>query len=47
MPQGKEVFLGLNQTGVIVFFVAGLICFPIGFIVPFFIDSMKSDPNAK
>jgi len=47
MPQGKEVFLGLNQSGVIVFFVAGLLCFPLGFIVPFFIDSMKSDPNAK
>jgi hypothetical protein len=47
MPQGKEVFLGLNQTGVIVFFVCGLLCFPLGFIVPFFIDSMKSDPSAK
>ncbi|HEX5105605.1 MAG TPA: hypothetical protein VFV87_17420 [Pirellulaceae bacterium] len=47
MPQGKEVFLGLNQTGVIVFIVAGLICFPIGFIVPFFVDSCKSDPNVK
>jgi hypothetical protein len=47
MPQGKEVFLGLNQNGVIVFIVAGLLCFPIGFIVPFFIDSLKADPGAK
>jgi hypothetical protein len=47
MPQGKEVFLGLNQTGVIVFFVAGILCFPIGFIVPFLVDSCKSDPSVK
>jgi hypothetical protein len=47
MPQGKAIFLGLNQTGVIVFIVAGLICFPFGFLLPFFIDSMKADPNAK
>jgi hypothetical protein len=32
---------------VIVFFVAGLLCFPIGFVLPFLIDSMKSDPNVK
>jgi hypothetical protein len=42
MPLGKEVFLGLNQTGVIVFIVAGLLCFPIGFILPFLIDSCKA-----
>jgi hypothetical protein len=47
MPQGKEIFLGLNGAGVVVFFVLGFLCFPIGFIVPFFIDSCKSDPNAK
>jgi hypothetical protein len=46
MPQGKEVILGLNQTGVIVAIVLGLLCLPLC-VVPFFIDSMKSDPNAK
>ena len=45
MPQGKEVFLGLNQTGVITFIVLLLVCLPLCWI-PFLIDSMKSDPNA-
>jgi hypothetical protein len=45
MPQGKEVFLGLNQTGVIVaivLFVTGLWCL---IWIPWVVDSMKSDPN--
>jgi len=45
MPQGKEVFLGLNQTGVIVFILLVLFCIPICWI-PFLIDSMKSSPSA-
>jgi hypothetical protein len=46
MPQGKEVFLGLNQTGVIVMIVMFFVCLPLIWI-PFVIDSMKSDPNEK
>lgn len=45
MPQGKEVFLGLNQTGVIVFILLILFCIPLCWI-PFLIDSMKSDSAA-
>ncbi len=44
MPQGKEVFLGLNQTGVIVFIIGIIVCLP-ACIIPFFVDSMKADPN--
>lgn len=46
MPQGKEVFLGLNQTGVIVFVILALVDLPLCWI-PFIVDSMKSDPNVK
>ncbi len=46
MPQGKEVILGLNQTGLIVAIVLGLLCLPLA-IIPFFVDSMKADPNVK
>jgi hypothetical protein len=47
MPQGKEVLLGLNMTGVIVaivFLVTGLWCL---IWIPWVVDSMKSDPNYK
>jgi len=47
MPQGKEVILGLNQTGVIFAILGFFFCFGIGAIIPFFIDSCKADPNAK
>lgn len=46
MPQGKEVLLGLNQTGVIVAIVLLFVCFPLVWL-PWVIDSMKSDPNVK
>jgi hypothetical protein len=46
MPQGKEVFLGLNQTGVIVMIVMLFVCIPF-FWIPWVIDSMKADPNAR
>ncbi len=46
MPQGKEVILGLNQTGLIVAIVLALVCLPLC-VIPFFVDSMKSDPNVK
>jgi hypothetical protein len=45
MPQGKVVFAGLNQTGLIVFIVLLVMCFPL-FWLPWVIDSMKGDPNA-
>jgi hypothetical protein len=45
MPQGKVVFAGLNQTGLIVF----IVCMVTGFWciawLPWVIDSMKGDPN--
>jgi hypothetical protein len=43
MPQGQAVFLGLNQTGMIVFIVLLLVCLPLCWI-PFLIDSMKGEP---
>jgi hypothetical protein len=46
MPQGKVVFAGLNQTGLIVaivLFVTGLWCL---IWIPWVVDSMKGDPNA-
>ncbi len=46
MPQGKEVFLGLNQTGVIVAVVLFLVCLPLCWI-PFVIDSMKAEKGAE
>lgn len=40
MPQGKAVFLGLNQTGVVAFIVLILVCLPLCWL-PFVIDSCK------
>jgi len=45
MPQGKIVVAGLNQTGLIVAIVLAVVCLPLA-VIPFFIDSMKGDPNA-
>jgi hypothetical protein len=45
MPQGKEVFAGLNQTGVIVFIVLLVVCLPLCWL-PWVIDSMKADKGA-
>jgi hypothetical protein len=46
MPQGKAIFLGLNQTGLIVFIIMILsgICLPLCWI-PFLIDSCKGNPE--
>ncbi|MDP6958643.1 MAG: hypothetical protein QF645_07490 [Planctomycetota bacterium] len=41
MPQGKEVFIGLNQNGFILFLVLLFFCLPLCWI-PFLIDSMKA-----
>jgi hypothetical protein len=47
MPQGKAVFLGLNQTGVIVMAVLFLVTGPCFFWIPFVIDSMKGEPESS
>ena len=44
MAQGKVVFAGLNQTGVITFVVLLLLCWVLAWI-PWVVDSMKGDPN--
>jgi hypothetical protein len=41
MPQDKAIFLGLNQTGVIVFVILLLTTGPCFCWVPWLIDSMK------
>lgn len=46
MPQGKVVFAGLNQTGLIVMIVLFVLTGPCLFWLPWVIDSMKGDPNA-
>ncbi len=45
MPQGKAVFAGLNQTGVIVFIVLLLITGPCFCWIPWIDDSMKGVPE--
>jgi hypothetical protein len=42
MPQGNAVFLGLNQTGLIVFIILLIVCFPLCWI-PWVVDSMKGE----
>jgi hypothetical protein len=47
MPQGKIVFAGLNQTGLIVLivlFVTGMWCL---IWLPWVIDSMKGEPGTE
>ena len=45
MPQGKEVFAGLNQTGLIAFIILLIACFPLCWL-PWVINNCKSDPKA-
>ena len=45
MPQGEEVFLGLNKTGVIVFIILVVACLPLCWI-PFIVDSMKAEKKS-
>ena len=44
MPQGEEVFIGLNQNGLIVFIILLLVCLPLCWI-PFVVDSLKGNPK--
>ncbi len=45
MPQGKAVFLGLNQVGATFFVVLLILFMPLCWL-PLLIDSMKADPEA-
>ena len=44
MAEGKIVFAGLNQKGVITFVVLLLLCWVLAWI-PWVVDGMKGDPN--
>ena len=44
MPQGKAIFAGLNQNGVIVFAILIFVCFPLCWI-PWVVDSLKGEPE--
>ncbi len=44
MPQGKEIFAGLNQNGLIVFIILLLVCLPLCWL-PWVIDSLKGNPE--
>ena len=44
MPVGEEVFIGLNQNGLIVFIILIIVCLPLCWI-PFLIDSLKGNPK--
>ena len=46
MPEGKEVFLGLNKNGVILFIILIVVCLPLCWI-PFIIDSMKAAEKSE
>lgn len=41
MPQGDEVFAGLNQSGLIVFIILLVVCLPLCWL-PWVIDSTKA-----
>jgi hypothetical protein len=41
MPQGEEVFAGLNKNGLIVFIILLVVCLPLCWL-PWVIDSLKS-----
>jgi len=44
MPQGQEVALGLNQSGLIVFIILLFVCLPICWL-PWVIDSLRGTPR--
>lgn len=46
MPEGKEVFLGLNKNGVILGIILVIVCLPLCWI-PFVIDSMKAAEKSE
>ena len=44
MAKGKELFLGLNQNGLILFIVLVIVCLPLCWI-PWVNESCKADPD--
>lgn len=46
MAEGRVVFAGLNQQGLILFIILLVLTGPCFCWVPWLIDSMKGDPNA-
>lgn len=46
MAQGKEVFAGLNQTGLIVFIILLVVCLPLCWL-PWVIGSTKAAEKAQ
>ena len=42
MPKGKEMFLGLNQNGLILFLVLLFLCLPLCWL-PWVIDACKAE----
>jgi hypothetical protein len=45
MPKDKDIFLGLNQTGVIVFIALLIFTGPCFCWVPWLIDACKGEPQ--
>lgn len=46
MPQGEEVFAGLNKNGLIVFIILLIVCLPLCWL-PWVIDSTKAEKKAE
>lgn len=46
MAEGKEVFAGLNQKGVIVFIILLIVCLPLCWL-PWVIDGLKAADKAE
>jgi hypothetical protein len=46
VPQGEEVFAGLNKNGLILFIILLIICFPLCWL-PWVIDSMKAEKKVE
>ena len=47
MPQGKPIFAGLNQSGVILFVVLLFFTGPCLCWLPWVLDGTKGDPSLK
>ena len=45
MPQGEEVFAGLNKNGLILFIILLILCLPLCWL-PWVIDSTKAEKKS-